>query len=143
MYHLSQSFVMIRGNCTADNIYCTLVSYISFNYQHKNANKVGETVWFSSDREKKRHHKSLKYRALPISYIWKTLFNVISFPCKFCMYFKRNNDQQNKGAISKFRKNQLMEFLCRPWVSSSKHGCGILIHFSYELFLLFNMSNLI
>lgn len=51
-------------------------------------------------------------------YLYDTYGNLYSilfhFHVNFACYFKCNNDQQNKGAISKFRKNQLMEFLCRP-----------------------------
>lgn len=42
-----------------------------------------------------------------LSNIFKPIFNVISFPCKFYMYFKCNNDPQKEGVISKLRKTSL------------------------------------
>lgn len=121
---------MKRGNCTADNIYCTFkrVSHSTINIKMQIKFKRNSLVCI------RWRNKETSQESNVLSNIFKPIFNVISFPCKFCMYFKRNNDPQKRGGHIKVKKNQFIkEFLYRPLVSSSKHACDILIHFSYEL----------
>lgn len=121
---------MKRGNCTADNIYCTFkrVSHSTINIKMQIKFKRNSLVCIRWRNKETSQESNVLYN------IFKPIFNVISFPCKFCMYFKRNNDPQKRGGHIKVKKNQFIkEFLYRPLVSSSKHACDILIHFSYEL----------
>lgn len=122
MYHLSQSFVMKRGNCTADNIYCTFkrVSHSTINIKMQIKFKRNSLVCIRWRNKETSQESNVLYN------IFKPIFNVISFPCKFCMYFKRNNDPQKRGGHIKVKKNQFIkEFLYRPLVSSSKHACEL------------------
>lgn len=96
---------MKRGNCTADNIYCTFkrVSHSTINIKMQIKFKRNSLVCIRWRNKETSQESNVLYN------IFKpNIFNVISFPCKFYMYFKRNNDPQKRGAqLSKLRKTSL------------------------------------